>query len=99
MYDLHNLFKGHALAPRPAGVAGRCPMLVLLRDDCPVPADVRPRDRLLVRLRASRLDSDLASGASPDATVALSLRARALVRMPARRDLARSAQRILAAAA
>jgi hypothetical protein len=74
-------------------------MLVLLRDGCPVPADVRSRDRLLVRLRASRLDGDLAAGASPDATVALSLRARTLERMQARRDLARSAQRILAAAA
>ena len=30
-------------------------MLVLLQDGCPVPADVRPRDRLLVRLHASRL--------------------------------------------
>jgi len=74
-------------------------MLVLLQDGCPVPADVRPRDRLLVRLRASRIDGDLAAGESPDATVALSLRARMLVRMQTRRDLARSAQRVLAAAA
>ena len=63
-------------------------MLVLLHDGCPVPVDVRPRDRFLVRLRASRLDGDLAAGESPDATVALSLRARMLVRMQTRRDLA-----------
>jgi len=74
-------------------------MLVLLQDGCPVPADVRPWDRLLVRLRAARLDGDLAAGASPDATVGLSLRARMLVRMPARRALARAVQRVLAEAA
>jgi hypothetical protein len=62
-------------------------MLVLLQDGCPVPADVRLWDRLLTRLRAARLDGDLAAGASPDATVGLSLRARMLVRMPARRQL------------
>jgi hypothetical protein len=73
-------------------------MLVLLEDGCPVPAAVRPRDRLLVRLRAFRLDAALAAGASPDATVALALRAQRLVRMPARRDLAWTAQRVLAAA-
>ena len=49
-------------------------------------------------MRASRLDRDLAHGASPDATVALALRAQMLVRTRARRDLARSAQRILAEA-
>jgi hypothetical protein len=73
-------------------------MLVLLVDDCPVPVDVRPQDRLLARMRALRLDAALAAGASPDATVALALRAQLLVRMPARRDLARIARRILAAA-
>ena len=74
-------------------------MLVLLQDGCPVPADVRPWDRLLTRLRAARLDGDLAAGASPDATVGLSLRARMLVRMQARRRLARAVQRVLAEAA
>ena len=73
-------------------------MLVLLADDCPVPVDVRSRDRLLARIRAFRLDAALAAGASPDATVALALRAQLLVRMPVRRDLARAARRILAAA-
>ena len=74
-------------------------MLVLLQDGCPVPTDVRLWDRLLVWLRAASLDGDLAAGASPDATVALSLRARRLVRTAARRGLARAAQRVLAEAA
>jgi hypothetical protein len=91
----HRLVRGHNTARRKAG---RCPMLVLLLDDCPVPVDVRSRDRLLARIRAFRLDAALAAGASPDATVALALRARLLVRMPVRRDLARTARRILAAA-
>jgi hypothetical protein len=74
-------------------------MLVLLDEsDCPVTRPARLRDRLLARLRASRLDRELATGASPDATVALALRAQVLVRARTRRDLARSAQRILATA-
>jgi len=73
-------------------------MLVLLVDDCPVPVDVRSRDRLLARIRAFSLDAALAAGASPDATVALALRAQLLVRMPTRRGLARTARRILATA-
>jgi hypothetical protein len=74
-------------------------MLVLLDDSgCPVACTVRPWDRSLARLRAVRLDRDLAGGASPDATVALALRAQMLVRAQARRDLAASARRVLAAA-
>ena len=74
-------------------------MLVLLDEaDCPVARPARPWDRLLARLRASRLDRDLADGASPDATVALALRAQRLVRPRTRRDVARGAQRVLAAA-
>jgi len=73
-------------------------MLVLLVDGCPVPVDVRSRDRLRARIRAFRLDAALAAGASPDATVTLALRAQLLVQMRARRDLARIARRILAAA-
>src|ERR1035441_2257351 len=75
-------------------------MYVLLDEGngCPVASTVRPRDRLLVRLHASRLDDDLAGGASPDATVTLALRAQMLVRGPARRDTARAAQRGLATA-
>src|SRR5258708_30899598 len=74
-------------------------MLVLLDEaDCPVARPVRLWDRLLARLRASRLDRDLADGASPDATVALALRAQRLVRPRTRRDVARGAQRVPAAA-
>ena len=50
------------------------------------------------RLRAFRLDSDLAAGASPEASFALALRAQMLVRTRRRRDLAASADRVLATA-
>jgi hypothetical protein len=75
-------------------------MLVLLdeRSGGPVVSAVHPWDRALTRLRGFQLDHDLAAGASPDATVPLALRAQTLVGMSARRDLARSAQRILTAA-
>jgi hypothetical protein len=73
-------------------------MLLLMEDDCPVEAAVRPRDRLMARMHAFRLDHDLAAGASPDASVALALRAQSLVRISVRRDLARTAQRVVAAA-
>ena len=74
-------------------------MLVLLEENgCPVARTVRPWDRLLVRWHACRLDRDLAGGTSPDATIPLALRAQLLVRGPTRRDLARSASRVLAAA-
>jgi len=74
--------------------------MLLLLDvaDCPIAATARPWDRWLVRIRASRLDRQLAAGASPDASVALALRAQMLVRTRVRRDLARSARRILLAA-
>lgn len=73
-------------------------MLVLLKGDCPVLATAGPWDRLLARLHARRLDGDLAAGVSPDVGVALALRARRLVSMQNRRDLARTVQRLLAAA-
>jgi hypothetical protein len=74
-------------------------MLVLL-DECGCPAahPVYPWDRFLVWLQVHRLDADLARGVSPEATPALALRAQMLVSMAARRDLARSAQRILTSA-
>jgi len=74
-------------------------MLVLLHDGCPVQVAVRPWDRLLAWLHSPRLDFALAAGASPDATVALSLRAQTLVRTRARRALAQAARRVLAEAA
>ncbi len=71
-------------------------MLILLEQaGCPVARTVRPWDRLLVRLRAFSLDRDLAAGASPDASVALALRAQMLVRTRYRRYLARSVRRVL----
>lgn len=75
-------------------------MLVLLDEGsgCPIASAVHPWDRLLVRLHAFRLDSDLAAGISPDATVALALRSQMLVRVSTRRDLAHSAHRVLATA-
>ena len=57
-----------------------------------------PWDRLLVHLRASQLDRDLAAGAPLGASRALALRSEMLVRMQYRRDLADSAGRVLAAA-
>ena len=74
-------------------------MLVLLDEaGCPIARTARPWDRLVVRLRAFSLDRDLAAGASPDASVALALRAQMLVRPRYRRDLARSVRRVLTAA-
>jgi hypothetical protein len=74
-------------------------MLVLLDSaDGPVATSARPWDRLMARLRASRLDSDLAGDASPDSTVALALRAQLLVSERTRRDLAEGARRLLATA-
>jgi len=74
-------------------------MLVLLDEaGCPVACTAHPWDRVAAHLRAFRLDSDLAAGASPDASVALALRAQMLVRTRHRRDLAHSARRVLATA-
>ena len=74
-------------------------MLVLLEDgDCPVAVNARPWDRLLARLHATKLDSDLAAGASPDGSVELALRARTLVQTCTRHDLALGARRVLTAA-
>jgi hypothetical protein len=74
-------------------------VFVLLQEGgCPIARHVCLIDRLAARLRARRLDRQLALGASPDASVALALRAQALVAMSVRRDLARSARRVLAAA-
>ena len=54
------------------------------------------RDRVAVRMQASRLDHDLSTGASPDADVKLALRAQQLVRTSVRRGLAKSVTRIMA---
>lgn len=74
-------------------------MLVLLDEcGCPIARLARPWDRLLMHLRSYHLDAELARGTSPDATVALALRAQMLVSVAVRRNLARSAQRVLTVA-
>jgi hypothetical protein len=73
-------------------------LLLLDKAGCPVASTARPWDRLLVRLRAFRLDKDLADGASPEASAALALRAQLLVHPRHRRDLARSLRRVLTTA-
>jgi len=74
-------------------------MLVLLEEaGSPVACSAHPWDLLLARWHAFRLDSDLAAGASPDASMPLALRARMLVRPRHRYELARSADRVLATA-
>src|SRR5579862_8558238 len=76
-------------------------MQVLLIDDAdrPILRRVHPWDRLLVRLRAARLDGELAAGACPDRTFALAVRAQVLVTGRIRSDLALGARRIVQAAA
>lgn len=69
---------------------------LLLKGDCPVFAAAGLPHRVLVRLRARCLDRGLAAGAWLDASLAL--HARRLVDLWARRDPARTTQRLLAAA-
>jgi hypothetical protein len=52
------------------------------------------RDRVSARLRAHRLDQALAAGAAPDSSAGMSLRARALVRVETRRELAGALRRL-----
>jgi hypothetical protein len=59
---------------------------------------LRPWHRVLARCAAGRLDRELAAGASAEASVTLAARAIQLTSDKARRDLAASVQRILAAA-
>ncbi len=58
---------------------------------------VRWRHRVMVRVRASALDHELAAGASPESSVALALHAGRLCEPAERRVLARSLTRIVAA--
>ncbi len=55
-------------------------------------------DRLIVRLRAPRLDNELARGCAPDSNFALALHAERLVRPSQRQLLARCLARIVDAA-
>ena len=72
-------------------------MLVLYDEtrDCVLEAHPTWRDRLGAHVIATRLDRELAAGASPDSTVPLALRAQTLVRPEERAGLARSIERIL----
>jgi hypothetical protein len=72
-------------------------MLVVLEDGSGglTACDASPWDRLMARMRAGHLDSDLAHGASPDATVGLALRAQVLVAPRTRRNVACAVQRML----
>jgi len=56
------------------------------------------RHRMLARCAASRLDRELAAGASPESSSRLAARAVQLTSMKVRRNLAASVRRILAAA-
>lgn len=56
---------------------------------------VRPRERVLARLRSERLDHELACGAEPESSPLLAVRAQILVRPGVRRRLARSLRRVL----
>jgi hypothetical protein len=62
------------------------------------PRRIRLRDRLTTRLRARRLDSELAAGAAPDADLHRALRAAALIAPAERSLLARSLQRVVSEA-
>ncbi|MEP7026223.1 MAG: hypothetical protein ABJB47_20965 [Actinomycetota bacterium] len=75
-------------------------MLVLLDNDSGglVAVTAGLRDRLRAKLHASRLDGQLAAGASPDSDLSLALRAQELVGARTRRDLALGAQRVLVTA-
>ena len=55
-------------------------------------------ERGAARIRAAHLDRQLAAGACPDATAALALRARTLMRPAVRAELARSLELLLARA-
>ncbi len=59
---------------------------------------LRPWHRVLARCAASRLDRELAAGASPESSSRLAARAVQLTSMKTRRNLAASVRRILAAA-
>jgi hypothetical protein len=71
--------------------------LVLIdRRDLAVVAQVRLRDRVAARWRSLALDRELAAGAPPEATAALTLRARKLVGPAARAALAGGLRKALA---
>ena len=88
---------GNTHARRPADQ--RRTRYVLLQDDRGrlMLVRLRPWHRVLARCAAPRLDRELAAGASPESSARRAARAVQLTSMKARRDLAASVQRILAA--
>lgn len=72
-------------------------MLILIDDldQSVTTKSATPVERIVSYLRASKLDREIASGASPEATVSLALRAQALVRPSMRRALARRVEELL----
>ena len=78
----------------------RCPRPILLQDQRGrlILARLRPWHRVLARCAAQRLDREPAARASPEASTYLAARAAQLTSMTARRHLAASVRRILAAA-
>jgi hypothetical protein len=89
---------GNTHARRPADQ--RHTRHVLLQDDQGrlTLGRLRPWHRVLARCAASRLDRELAAGASPETSPRLAARTVQLTSNKARRDLAASVRRILAAA-
>jgi hypothetical protein len=75
--------------------------MLLIADErgCIYPATVRWRDRLIARFHPGPLDEALATGISPDASVVIALRARALTNMRSRQTLSRALQRAVGIAA
>ena len=65
------------------------------RPECVIAQPGRARTRLWAHVRATSLDRALATGASPDSTAALSLRAEQLIRAGTRRKLARLLRRLI----
>jgi hypothetical protein len=71
-------------------------MLVLLEDSDGVTArEPRWWEQLASHLRAAALEKELAKGVAPETTAQLALRAQALVRVSARRQLAQTIQRMV----
>jgi hypothetical protein len=72
-------------------------MLLIIENEsgAPTAVHVRLRDRVFARLHADALDRALAAGASPDANVAVALRARRLTSLRYRQALASGLDRVV----
>jgi hypothetical protein len=91
--------KDNAPAQKGELLPGRKTMVVIVEDGSGLAVRrVGWLDRFKSRIRATRLDHELAGGASPEASMALALRARALVQPAQGPRLAAALQRIMSAA-